>query len=57
MTSYQSVESLIARIDEPNRSACARLVADHRVLFATVQGSTHNHQRGAAATSIMSPRS
>jgi len=31
-------------LDEPNRTACARLLADHRTLFATVQGSTHNHQ-------------
>ena len=44
MTPYESVESLIARIDEPNRSACARIVADNRELFATVQGSAHNHQ-------------
>lgn len=41
---YESVESLLSLIDEPNRSACARIVADHRALFATVQGSTHNHQ-------------
>jgi hypothetical protein len=44
MTPYESVESLVARIDEPNRSACARIVAEHRALFATVQGSTNNHQ-------------
>lgn len=44
MTPYESVETLVARIDEPNRSACARILADHRALFATVQGSTHNHQ-------------
>ncbi|MCC6997207.1 MAG: hypothetical protein IT370_21515, partial [Deltaproteobacteria bacterium] len=44
MTPYESVESLVARIDEPNRSACARILADHRALFATVQGSTNNHQ-------------
>ena len=44
MTPYESVESLIARIDEPNRSACARIVAENRALFATVQGSTNNHQ-------------
>lgn len=44
MTPYQSVESLVANIDEPNRSRCARIVAEHRALFATVQGSTHNHQ-------------
>ncbi|HUS32706.1 MAG TPA: hypothetical protein VMZ53_29600 [Kofleriaceae bacterium] len=44
MTPYESVDALIARIDEPNRSACARIVADNRALFATVQGSTNNHQ-------------
>ena len=44
MTPYESVESLVARIDEPNRSACARIVTEHRALFETVQGSTHNHQ-------------
>ncbi|MFN0060234.1 MAG: hypothetical protein ACKVX7_17385 [Planctomycetota bacterium] len=44
MTPYESIESLVARIDEPNRSACARIVADHHALFATVPGSTHNHQ-------------
>jgi hypothetical protein len=44
MVPYESVESLVARIDQPNSGACARIVADHRALFATVQGSTHNHQ-------------
>ena len=44
MTPYESVESLVGRIDEPNRSACARILADNRALFATVQGSTNNHQ-------------
>jgi len=44
MVPYESVESLVARIDQPNGGACARIVADHRALFATVQGSTHNHQ-------------
>jgi hypothetical protein len=41
---YASVESLVDRIDNPNGAACRRLLADHRELFATVQGSTHNHQ-------------
>jgi hypothetical protein len=41
---YASVEELIRRIDEPNRTGCARILAEHRALFATVQGSTHNHQ-------------
>lgn len=44
MTPYRSLDALIALIDEPNRSACARILADHRELFATVQGSTNNHQ-------------
>jgi hypothetical protein len=56
MTPYESVESLVARIDELNRSACTRILADHRALFATVQGSTHNHQAWRGATSITWPR-
>ena len=31
-------------IEEPNRSACLRILADNRKLFQTVQGSTNNHQ-------------
>lgn len=31
-------------IDEPNRSACIRILEDNRALFARVQGSTNNHQ-------------
>ena len=41
---YESVESLVHRIDNPNGAACAKILADHRTLFATVQGSTNNHQ-------------
>jgi hypothetical protein len=41
---YRSVDELVALIDEPNGSACARILSEHRTLFATVQGSTHNHQ-------------
>jgi hypothetical protein len=41
---YASVEALVDQIDHPNGAACARILADHRELFATVQGSTHNHQ-------------
>lgn len=41
---YASVEALVGQIDNPNGAACARILADHRELFATVQGSTHNHQ-------------
>lgn len=35
---------MVEMIDEPNRTACRRILADHRVLFQTVQGSTNNHQ-------------
>lgn len=31
-------------IEEPNCSACLKILADNRKLFQTVQGSTHNHQ-------------
>lgn len=41
---YYTVEDRIEMIDEPNRSACARILADNRKLFQTVQGSTNNHQ-------------
>jgi hypothetical protein len=41
---YFTVDELIGMIGEPNRSACRRILADHRTLFQTVPGSTHNHQ-------------
>jgi hypothetical protein len=41
---YRTVDELVALIDEPNGSACARILSENRTLFATVQGSTHNHQ-------------
>nr|ALV85547.1 phosphoribosyl transferase domain protein [uncultured bacterium pA1] len=41
---YLAVDDLVGLIDEPNRSACLRLLADNRRLFETVQGSTNNHQ-------------
>ncbi len=41
---YASVESLLNRIDNPNGATCRRILAHHRELFATVQGSTNNHQ-------------
>ncbi len=44
MTPYLSIDELIARIDEPNRAGCARIVADHGALFRKVWGSTNNHQ-------------
>lgn len=41
---YLSVDALVDLIDDPNRAACVRILADHRRLFQTVQGSTNNHQ-------------
>ncbi len=35
---------MLEMIDEPNQSACFRILDDHRKLFQTVQGSTNNHQ-------------
>ena len=43
-SSYYAVEQLITMIDEPNRSACSKILSDNRKLFQTVQGSTNNHQ-------------
>lgn len=39
-----SLAALLDLIDPPNRAACARILDDNRALFATVPGSTHNHQ-------------
>jgi hypothetical protein len=41
---YYTVDQMIAMIDEPNRSACAKILAENRTLFQAVQGSTNNHQ-------------
>lgn len=41
---YLPIDALIDFIDEPGRSICHRMLADHRALFETVSGSTHNHQ-------------
>jgi hypothetical protein len=41
---YFSIEELINFIDEPNRTACMRILTENRALFETVRGSTHNHQ-------------
>ncbi len=41
---YYTVKQMLEMISEPNRAACLRILADHRTLFQTVQGSTHNHQ-------------
>lgn len=41
---YYKMEELIGFIDEPNRSACFKILNDNRELFETIPGSTHNHQ-------------
>ncbi len=41
---YFTIEDLIGFIDEPNRSACLRILNENRKLFETIPGSTHNHQ-------------
>lgn len=41
---YHTIEQMLEMIDDPNRSACFRILADNRRLFQTVQGSTNNHQ-------------
>ena len=41
---YLPIEALLALIDEPNRSAAQRILADNRALFERARGSTHNHQ-------------
>jgi len=41
---YYTVEQMLEMIDEPNRSACTRILTNNRKLFQTVQGSTNNHQ-------------
>ncbi len=41
---YFSIEELLSKIDEPNRSGCKKILEEHRTLFQTVQGSTNNHQ-------------
>ena len=41
---YYRIEQMFEMIDEPNRTACQRILTDNRKLFQTVQGSTNNHQ-------------
>lgn len=41
---YYTIDEMIGMIDEPNRSACRRILEENRSLFQTVQGSTNNHQ-------------
>lgn len=41
---YLRIEALLDRIDEPNRTACRKILNDNRMLFESARGSTHNHQ-------------
>jgi hypothetical protein len=41
---YFTIEELIGFIEEPNRSACMRILNENRKFFETIPGSTHNHQ-------------
>ena len=41
---YYSIEQLLKMIEEPNGSACYRILLDYQRLFQVVQGSTNNHQ-------------
>ncbi len=42
--SYLPLDELVAMICGRNGKGCARILADNRRLFETVQGSTNNHQ-------------
>lgn len=41
---YRTIDQLLALIDEPNRTACQRILYENRSVFETVPGSRHNHQ-------------
>lgn len=41
---YSSMEELIGMMEEPNRSACRRVIEDQGDLLRQAPGSTHNHQ-------------
>ena len=43
-SNYLSVDHLIKKIDEPNRSVLTRLLSDNRQLFSVARGSSNNHQ-------------
>ena len=41
---YLTFDQLLRLMDEPYRSACQRLLAEHGELFRSARGSSHNHQ-------------
>jgi hypothetical protein len=44
MATYYDLDTMVAMIDEPNRSICRRAVHDNRTLFQQAAGSSYNHQ-------------
>ena len=47
MTPYYDLDTMVAMIDEPNRSICQRAVSDNRTRFQQAAGSSYNHQAWA----------
>jgi hypothetical protein len=43
-TPYLTVREALARIEEPNRTACVRLLAQHDGAMRSAAGASHNHQ-------------
>jgi hypothetical protein len=41
---YLSIDACVDLIDQPHRSVCKKILANHRALFEKARGSTHNHQ-------------
>lgn len=41
---YLTIDELLEKMDEPYKSGCQNLLAEHRNLFQTARGSSHNHQ-------------
>lgn len=41
---YLTIDELLQRIDPPYQSGCQELLAQHRSLFESARGSSHNHQ-------------
>lgn len=41
---YKPLEELIGMIDEPNGSACLKILGDNKTIFGHSQGSVNNHQ-------------
>lgn len=44
MTVYLTLEALLAKVDDPNRTGCLKLLKNNEALFRDTYGSVHNHQ-------------